>query len=284
VKNDSKAAEAKTNMGRDASARLEARHILSRALMSAGMIAVCAAAAAQVPLPPVRPPDLTAPAPVQQPAPATAAPPATTAVQPNPADNDMLRTQVLASGRLIGEALPPISDKGGCMIAAPVRLDAILLADGAKVLLLPAVVMRASLASAVADWVREDLSAAVAKGDRLASIEGVGAYECRNRDSVVGAKLSEHALGNALDLHALRTEHGKLFVIAPAKDDTDDVLAFRALMKKTACARFSTVLGPGSDAFHALHLHVDLAVRRNGMHLCQWDAEPPAPAPSAPKP
>jgi hypothetical protein len=41
-------------------------------------------------------------------------------------------------------------------------------------------------------------------------------------------------------------------------------------MKKTACLRFSTVLGPGADAFHAQHLHVDLAVRRNGLHLCQW--------------
>ncbi len=181
-----------------------------------------------------------------------------------------MRTQVLASHRVIGEALPPIDDKGGCVINAPLRLDAILLEDGAKVTLSPAVILRASLSSAVADWVRDDLAPAIAKGDRLAGIEGTGGYECRNRDSIAGAKLSEHATGNAFDLHALRTERGKLFVVAPSKDDTDDVKAFRALMKKTACLRFSTVLGPGADLYHQEHLHIDLAVRRNGLHLCQW--------------
>jgi len=174
--------------------------IYSRALMSIGVIASAftSAGAAQrsVPLPPIRPPDLVRPS------------PNTTLSQPTADDNDTLRAQVLASRRVIGQALPPIIDKGGCVIAAPLRLDAIILADGAKVTLSPSVIMRASLASAVADWVRDDLAPAIAKGDRLASIEGAGAYECRSRDSVAGAKLSEHAIGNALDLHALRTEHG----------------------------------------------------------------------------
>jgi hypothetical protein len=260
-------------MKRDASAAV-ARRIFLRALMSAAITAVfTSAGAAQgtIPLPPARPPDLAAPS------------PEATVSQPTADDNDALRAKILASGHLIGEALPSIDDKGGCMIAAPLRLDAIVLADGAKVTLSPSVVLRASLASAVADWVRDDLAPAI-KNDRLASIEGTGGYECRSRDSVMGAKLSEHAIGNALDLHALRTEKGKLFVIAPSKDDNDEVKSFRALMKKTACLRFSTVLGPGADAFHAQHLHVDLAVRRNGMRLCQWDAEAQAPAVTVPTP
>jgi len=244
-------------------AAIEGTRICSRALVSLGLMAfACTSAIAeQVPLP-ARPPDLAAPA------------PDTTASQPNADDNDALRAQVLAIRHVIGEALPPITDKGGCGIEAPLRLDAIMLADGAKVTLSPPVVMRASL-------VRDDLAPAVAKGDQLASIEGTGGYQCRSRDSIAGAKLSEHAIGNALDLHALRTEQGKLFVIAPSKDDSDDVRSFRALMKKTACVRFSTVLGPGADLYHQEHLHIDLAVRRNGMHLCQWtwqDAEAPAPA------
>lgn len=155
------------------------------------------------------------------------------------------------------------------MIAAPLRLDAILLADGGKVVLLPAVVVRASLASVVADWVREDLAPGITKGDRLAAIEGAGGYECRGRNRIAGAKLSEHAFGDALDLEGFRTERGALFAVA-APDGTDTARAFLALVKKTACQRFSTVLGPGSDAFHAQHLHVDLETRRNGAHLCQW--------------
>ncbi len=250
---------------------------LARALISVGVHLICLPAAAQaiVPLPPPRPPGLSPPAPVLTPAQSPIP------IQPIAEDNNMLRTQVLQSHRLVGDALPPIDDKGGCTIVAPVRLHAIILQDGSKVMLVPAVVMRASLASAVADWVREDIAPAVPKGDQLASLEGVGAYECRTRDSIAGAKMSEHATGNAFDLHALRTERGKLFVIAPSRDDADEVKSFRAMMKKTACQRFSTVLGPGADAFHGQHLHVDLEVRRHSTHLCQWGAEPPAPAPKA---
>ena len=51
---------------------------------------------------------------------------------------------------------------------------------------------------------------------------------------------------------------------------------WREKIRSTACARFSTVLGPGSDGYHEEHIHVDLADRRNGYKLCQWDIrEPP---------
>lgn len=245
-------------MQRETSTATDAARIFLRAFVSLELIALAPIPAVAVPLPPPRPADLAAP--IAE----------TIAPQPTPADNDTLRAQILASHRVIGEALPPIDDKGGCIIEAPLRLKAIMLEGDAKVTLSPAIILRASLASAVADWIRDDLAPAITKGDRLASVEGTGGYECRNRNSIAGAKLSEHAIGNALDLHALRTERGKLFVIAPSKDDTDEVKAFRALMKKTACLRFSTVLGPGADAFHAQHLHVDLAARRNGARLCQW--------------
>jgi hypothetical protein len=48
------------------------------------------------------------------------------------------------------------------------------------------------------------------------------------------------------------------------------------------------VLGPGSDGHHEEHIHVDLAERRGGYKMCQWDVrdaaavaeknEPPADA------
>ena len=39
--------------------------------------------------------------------------------------------------------------------------------------------------------------------------------------------------------------------------------------------RFSTVLGPGSDGYHENHIHVDLAERRGGYRMCQWDVREP---------
>ncbi|TIS79786.1 MAG: extensin family protein, partial [Mesorhizobium sp.] len=44
---------------------------------------------------------------------------------------------------------------------------------------------------------------------------------------------------------------------------------FLNAVRKAACGPFKTVLGPGSDADHSLHLHLDLAPRRNGGTFCQ---------------
>ena len=40
-------------------------------------------------------------------------------------------------------------------------------------------------------------------------------------------------------------------------------------MQATACDQFTTVLAPGSNAFHYNHIHVDLMRRRNGRRACQ---------------
>jgi hypothetical protein len=50
----------------------------------------------------------------------------------------------------------------------------------------------------------------------------------------------------------------------------------RDALRETACARFTTVLGPGSDGHHEGHIHLDLAERGHGYRICQWDVrEPP---------
>jgi hypothetical protein len=59
---------------------------------------------------------------------------------------------------------------------------------------------------------------------------------------------------------------------------------FRDDLRMTACAAFTTVLGPGSDGFHEDHVHIDLLQRRNGYRTCQWDVrEPGEAAPIPPK-
>src|SRR5205085_11095183 len=44
-----------------------------------------------------------------------------------------------------------------------------------------------------------------------------------------------------------------------------------------ACARFPTVLGPGSDWYHEDHIHLDLMERRNNYRICQWNVWDPLP-------
>ncbi|TAL78157.1 MAG: hypothetical protein EPN75_11200 [Beijerinckiaceae bacterium] len=250
-----------------------------------------------LPLPPPRPPDLRAmldvpPLPPPRPQiPQSQQMPPSLALpligKPHSAgDTETVRAQVLASGKIVADSLPAIVGSaqanmttigvGVCGIDAPIRLKAIVLASGDKVVLAPPIVLRASLADALADWVRDDLEPAVAdKGDRLAKIVGVGAYQCRRRDRLLRAKVSEHATGDAIDLEGFVTAKGRHFAIALPHGDADaDRRSFLALMKKTACQRFTTVLGPGADSYHAGHLHLDLETRRHSGHLCEWNLPP----------
>ena len=48
-------------------------------------------------------------------------------------------------------------------------------------------------------------------------------------------------------------------------------------MLHSVCARFSTVLGPGSDWYHEDHIHLDLMERRNNYRICQWNVWDPLP-------
>ena len=45
----------------------------------------------------------------------------------------------------------------------------------------------------------------------------------------------------------------------------------------SACARFSTVLGPGSDGYHEDHIHLDVMERRSNYRICQWNVWDPLP-------
>jgi hypothetical protein len=45
----------------------------------------------------------------------------------------------------------------------------------------------------------------------------------------------------------------------------------------SACARFPTVLGPGSDGYHEDHIHLDLMERHNNYRICQWNVWDPMP-------
>ena len=51
----------------------------------------------------------------------------------------------------------------------------------------------------------------------------------------------------------------------------------RETVLHSVCARFTTVLGPGSDWYHEDHIHLDLMERRNNYRICQWNVWDPLP-------
>jgi len=174
----------------------------------------------------------------------------------------------LSSDRAVFKPLGELGGPAGCGGPDVVHLERIILADRTEVAVEPPATLRCEMAEAVVTLVRQDLAPATATmGAALSAIENYDSYDCRGRNRVMGAKLSEHGLANALDIRSVRLKDGR--VVRPA--DAGAPREFRVAMKTAVCNRFTTVLGPGSDGYHEDHIHMDRAERRGGYRLCQWD-------------
>ncbi|UYO53440.1 extensin family protein [Rhodopseudomonas palustris] len=246
------------------------------ALVAGGTSA--AGAREHVPLPKPRPaeaPQINAreaePGEDEEPAPAEAAAPdsapaakadAAPATKP-PSECRLALTEQIA----IAPSIPDITGPGACGGPDLVRLEAVVLPDGRRVSVSPAATLRCGMARAIADWVRADIAPLGASlGSRVADLDNFDSYECRGRNRVRGAKLSEHGRANALDVRGIKLADGRMISLT----DRDAPRAPREAVMQSVCARFTTVLGPGSDGYHEDHIHLDLAERRGGYRMCQW--------------
>ncbi len=79
---------------------------------------------------------------------------------------------------------------------------------------------------------------------------------------------------NALDVRSFRFADGRIVSLT----DRNVPRNVRESVLHSVCARFSTVLGPGSDGYHEDHIHLDLMERRNDYRICQWNVWDPLPA------
>ena len=168
--------------------------------------------------------------------------------------------------------IPLLAGPGECGAVDAVLLEQVMLPDQAKVTVAPPATLRCAMAEAVALWLREDVApAALQLGAPLRGLDNFDSYECRGRNRVHGATLSEHGRANALDVRALRLANGEVIGLT----DVNVAKDWREALRASTCARFSTVLGPGSDGSHEQHIHVDLAERRGGYKMCEWDVREP---------
>jgi hypothetical protein len=227
-----------------------------------------------VPLPKPRPAEAPAaedqandgkPAEAEKPAAEQAAP------APAPSACRLALTKAIA----IAPSIPAISGPGGCGGDDLVRLEAVVLPDNRHVAVKPAAILRCTMAAAIADWVRSDIAPfAQSLGTALSDLDNFDSFECRGRNRVAGAKLSEHGRANALDVRALKFANGQSLLLT----DRTAAREQREAVLHSVCARFSTVLGPGSDWYHEDHIHLDLAERRGGYRICQWNVYDSLPA------
>ncbi|MDQ8731378.1 extensin family protein [Bradyrhizobium sp. LHD-71] len=168
----------------------------------------------------------------------------------------------------IAPTLPPITGPGACGGDDIVRLEAVVLPDKSRVPLKPAATLRCPMAAAIAEWVRSDVAAIAAEaGSSISELDNFDSFDCRGRNRVAGARLSEHGRANALDVRGVKFASGRFLSFT----DRDAPRELRQKLLASVCARFTTVLGPGSDWYHEDHIHLDLAERRNGYRICQWE-------------
>jgi hypothetical protein len=197
-----------------------------------------------------------------------AAQPQEKAKRPPDRDNIVVTAAAACQGRLrrLGVRFtpkPPVKD-GQCAIPAPVEVSR--LAEGVAVK--PPALLGCAEAERLARWVAEAVTPAAdaAFHAKPTLIGQASAYVCRTRDHIAGARISEHAFGNALDIARIGFADRPPVEIGKPKGPVEKAFAER--IRRAACDYFTTVLGPG-DAYHDTHFHLDRENRRSGYRLCE---------------
>ena len=201
------------------------------------------------PTPPERPPELSGEAAL--------------ALKVSPPDDTACRVRLKRLG-VEFEPLPPIAE-GQC--TAPLPLKVTKLADG--IALPGGATLTCQVAESFARWATEVQVAA----DRtlkhpLTGVELGGTYVCRGQNHDVDAKLSDHAFAAAVDVMGF-TFAGRAGIPVKAMPAGSEEADFLASIRGKACGFFRTVLGPGSNAAHANHFHLDARERNAGHRLCE---------------
>lgn len=154
--------------------------------------------------------------------------------------------------------MSPINGNGVCGIGQPFKVKASLQGD---VWLDPGATLDCTMTEALDRWLAEVVQPAAYRhfGVPVIGARNLGSYSCRTRNGVKGAKISEHAFGNAIDISSFMLAGGRWVAIKTGWRGAAAERAFWREIHSAACKRFFTVLGPDADSFHRDHLHLDLA-------------------------
>lgn len=205
--------------------------------------------------------------------PPDASPPSSVPTEPPPPPETVadIREEAACRSRLraLGvtfTAEPPLDPGGSCAVRHPLKVTAV----GAGVAIAPDAILSCRTAEALAIWVRDVVvpTARHELGAKPVKINQVSSYVCRTRYGEPGAKISEHARANAIDIGDFAFDDHADIGIEP-RGGAGAEGRFQAEVREGACKMFTTVLGPGSNAAHDTHFHLDTEVRKGGYRLCE---------------
>src|SRR5258708_30790174 len=114
------------------------------------------------------------------------------------------------------------------------------------------------MASAIEDWIRTDMTP-LAKdlGSVISDLDNFDSYDCRGRNGVAGAPLSEHGRANALDVRALKLANGQSSRLPTPPPPRD----FPGNGRLSPSPPLTTGWGPGPAGNPEDHTHLHLLDR-----------------------
>jgi len=134
-------------------------------------------------------------------------------------------------------------------------------ADEGRVALIPPALVVCPMAPQINDWVANVAGRAARQhlGSQLVGLRVAASYSCRPMNNADGARLSEHGHANAIDISAFVMADGRIVTVKGGWNGRPEEHAFLREVRGNSCQTFTTVLGPGADAHHNDHFHLDLA-------------------------
>jgi hypothetical protein len=135
----------------------------------------------------------------------------------------------------------------------------------------PVATLACPIVSALDHWLADTVQPAAQRwfGQRVVEIKQISAYSCRGMNGDSNAHISEHAFGNALDIAAFALADGRHVTVKDGWHGLPEEQGFLRDVEAGACQQFTTVLAPGSNAYHYDHIHVDLMRRASRRLICQ---------------
>lgn len=163
----------------------------------------------------------------------------------------------LSRGSLVAQKLGSVPGPGRCGVP-----DAYRVTEAAGVRLSQPATLRRATAERLDGWLRNHAIPIIGnRGGGLVGIQVPAHYVCKTRNSQPGARLSEHAKGNAIDISHFILADGSRIAVNEWRGSNGRLLK---RLHASACGPFGTVLGPDSDRFHHSHFHFDIADYRSG--------------------
>lgn len=170
------------------------------------------------------------------------------------------REELSKQGRVVAESIGDWPGPGACGVKGAYRVS-----RAGGVALSPSAILSRRALDRLDLWLVNHAVPTVGKrGGGLVAVRVAAHYACRSRNSQKGARLSEHAKGNAIDISEFILADGSRISVLEGWNGSDGKILRQ--LHKSACGPFGTVLGPESDRFHHDHFHLDVAEYRRGYY------------------